>query len=102
MDAAFNSANLLNINTLILYGENDEIIPKKPTYDFLQRFLSSGSENKTVAFYQQGYHMLLHDLQATIAWEDILAWINLGAQKLPSGADHRAKEVLTSAADNLL
>ncbi|WP_411727087.1 lysophospholipase [Methyloglobulus sp.] len=94
MDAAFDSADQLRANTLILYGENDEIIPKKPTYDFLQRFLSSDRERKTVAFYPQGYHMLLRDLQAPIAWEDIAAWINLGTDKLPSGADRRANEVL--------
>jgi acylglycerol lipase len=95
MDVAFNSANQLGGNTLILYGENDEIIPKKPTYDFLQRFLSSQGERKTVAFYQQGYHMLLRDLQAHIPWEDILVWINLDSNQLPSGADRRAREVLT-------
>ena len=94
MDAAFDSADQLRANTLILYGENDEIIPKKPTYDFLRRFLSSDRERKTVAFYPQGYHMLLRDLQASIAWEDIAAWINLGTDKLPSGADRRANEVL--------
>jgi acylglycerol lipase len=102
MDAAFNSANQLGDNTLILYGENDEIIPKKPTYDFLQRFLSGQRERKTVALYQQGYHMLLRDLQAAIALEDILAWINLDAKKLPSGADHRAKEVLTALPNKFL
>jgi acylglycerol lipase len=94
MDAAFNSANQLDGNTLILYGENDEIIPKKPTYDFLKRFLSNDVEKKTVAFYQHGYHMLLRDLQASIPWGDILAWINMDANQLPSGADHRAREVL--------
>ena len=94
MDAAFNSADHLRANTLMLYGENDEIIPKKPTYDFLQRFLSSDGEKKTVGFYQQGYHMLLRDLQAAIPWKDIVAWINQRADKLPSGADHRAIKVL--------
>ena len=94
MDAAFNGANQLVGNTLILYGENDEIIPKKPTHDFLQRFLSNDVGGKTVAFYQQGYHMLLRDLQAHIPWKDILAWINQDANQLPSGADRRAREVL--------
>ena len=42
MDEAFESATLLNGNTLMLYGEKDEIIPKKPTYAFLQRFLATG------------------------------------------------------------
>lgn len=94
MDAAFNGANQLSGNTLILYGENDEIIPKKPTYDFLKRFLSNDGDRKTVAFYQQGYHMLLRDLQAHIPWADILAWITPNSTKLPSGADHRARAVL--------
>ncbi len=94
MDAAFNNADQLVGNTLVLYGENDEIIPKKPTYDFLQRFLGQGEESKTVAFYQQGYHMLLRDLQAHILWQDILVWINQDTKQLPSGADRRAREVL--------
>lgn len=94
MDAAFSNAEQLRINTFILYGENDEIIPKKSTYDFLQRFLNHDREKKTVGFYPKGYHMLLRDLQASIAWDDIVAWINLNVNKLPSGADHRASEVL--------
>ncbi|MDD2660636.1 MAG: lysophospholipase [Methylococcales bacterium] len=94
MDEAFNSAPLLHANTLMLYGEKDEIIPKKPTYAFLQKFLATDTTDKTVAFYQQGYHMLLRDLQAPTAWKDIAEWINNKPEKLPSGADNRAKEVL--------
>jgi acylglycerol lipase len=94
MDTAFKNASQLQGNTFILYGENDEIIPKEPTYDFLQRFLKVDGERKTVAFYKQGYHMLLRDLQAAIPWEDILAWINSNSSALPSDADRRAKEVL--------
>ncbi len=94
MDEAFNSAPLLHANTLMLYGEKDEIIPKKPTYAFLQKFLATDATDKTVAFYQQGYHMLLRDLQAPTAWKDIAEWINNKPEKLPSGADNRAKEVL--------
>jgi len=94
MDAAFNSATLLRGNTLMLYGEKDEIIPKKPTYAFLQKFLATDAAEKTVAFYQQGYHMLLRDLQAPTTWQDIAAWINNKPEKLPSGADNRARQVL--------
>ncbi len=94
MDAAFNSASELNTNTLILYGDNDELIPRKPTYDFLQRFLKSAAKNKTVAFYEQGYHMLLRDLQAAVTWKDITAWIVSEAALLPSGADQRADKIL--------
>ncbi len=96
MDAAFNSATSLRGNTLMLYGEKDEIIPKAPTYAFLHQFLAVDSGKKTVAIYQDGYHMLLRDLQAPTAWRDIVAWINAGSDKLPSGADDRARQLLSS------
>ena len=96
MDAAFNSAASLRGNTLMLYGEKDEIIPKEPTYAFLQQFLQADATKKTVAIYQHGYHMLLRDLQAPTAWKDIAAWINASPDKLPSGADNRARQLLSS------
>jgi acylglycerol lipase len=95
MDTAFNDASLLHGNILVLYGEKDEIIPKKPTYAFLKKFLAMDVTEKTVAFYQQGYHMLLRDLQAPTALKDIVAWIDNSLEKLPSGADIRAQNVLT-------
>jgi alpha-beta hydrolase superfamily lysophospholipase len=100
MDAAYDSANNLDVKALILYGENDELIPKKATYDFLERFLSKSGPNKTVAFYREGYHMLLRDVQAVIAWKDIEAWIKLQNNALPSGADRRAHEVLQEKSKN--
>jgi alpha-beta hydrolase superfamily lysophospholipase len=99
MDAAFYSADQLQGKTLLLYGEKDEVIPKKPTYEFLQRFLAKGEEKssrKTVGFYSKGYHMLLRDLQAEIPYQDILSWIRENSNDLPSGADRRAKELLAS------
>lgn len=101
MDAAFSSATSLHGNTLMLYGEKDEIIPKAPTYAFLQQFLQADAAKKTVAIYQDGYHMLLRDLQASTAWKDIVAWINTSADKLPSGADNRARQLLNSRAEDL-
>jgi alpha-beta hydrolase superfamily lysophospholipase len=98
MDSAYASAALLQGNTLVLYGDKDEIIPKKSTYDFLHKFLATNPANKKVAFYQQGYHMLLRDLQATIPWQDIAAWINSSARQLPSGADNHAQQVLVQLA----
>ncbi len=95
MDAAFNSAASLHGNTLMLYGEKDEIIPKEPTYAFLQQFLQADTAKKTVAIYSHGYHMLLRDLEAPTAWKDIVAWINASPSKLPSGADNRARELLS-------
>lgn len=94
MDAAYASAPLLNGNSLLLYGERDDIIPKPPTYAFLQRFLAQQRSQKTVAFYQHGYHLLLRDLQAKSVWQDIVAWIRQPTNALPSGAGLRAGQVL--------
>lgn len=95
MDEAFNSASSLSGNTLLLYGEKDEIIPKEPTYLFVKQWLATDKAKKTVAIYPNGYHMLLRDLHALTAWQDIVAWIN-GQNKLPSGADVRAQALLTT------
>lgn len=47
MDNAFNSAAWLHVNTLMLYGEKDEIIPKEPTYAFVQQLLATdGGKNR--------------------------------------------------------
>lgn len=94
MDAAYNSVGQLRGNVLMLYGEKDEIIPKEPTYTFLQHLLAADTVEKTVAIYPQGYHMLLRDLQAPTTWKDIAAWIGASG-KLPSGADSRARQLLS-------
>lgn len=96
MDAAFNNARALHKNTLILYGEKDDIIPKEPTYTFLNTLLATDSSNKTVAIYPQGYHMLLRDLHAVTTWKDIATWITHSSDKLPSGADDYAKHILAT------
>lgn len=97
MDAAFNGAESLSANTLMLYGEKDEIIPKEPTYRFLRQFLATSPSEKTVAFYRQGYHMLLRDLNGATTWEDIAAWIDSSSGNLPSKADIRARQLLESS-----
>lgn len=94
MDSAFDSATSLRGNSLIMYGEKDEIIPKEPTYAFLKQVLETDAMAKTVAIYPQGYHMLLRDLQAPTTWKDIVAWINANSGELPSGADNRARQLL--------
>jgi len=95
MDAAYEKASSLHGNTLMLYGEKDDIIPKQPTYQFLQQFLATDKANKTVAIYPNGHHLLLRDLKAETTWQDIATWIAHQSDKLPSGADKHANEILT-------
>jgi len=94
MDMALVSAERITSPTLLLYGEKDEIIPQQPTYQFLNDLTNTANNNHTIAFYKNGYHMLLRDLQAPILWADIKSWIFSFATPLPSGADKRAKELV--------
>ena len=96
MDAAAAKATAIDGRVLLIYGEKDQIIPKQPTYQFIQQFLSTKADKKTVALYENGYHMLLRDLQAVHYWQDIAAWIKTPSSPLPSGADKHAKQVLIS------
>lgn len=87
MDMAMSKAKTLNVKTLILYGKKDEIIPTEPTYQFISDFLQHGVEQKTIACYSNGYHLLLHDLQAALVWQDLQSWMRAEKKSLPSGAD---------------
>jgi len=94
MDYAFSSANILSSNTLLLYGEKDEIIPRQATYRFLKSLTVKKPHNHVIAYYENGYHMLLRDLQAPVLWNDINAWMNSFSAPFPSGADKRGLEWL--------
>jgi len=38
------------------------------------------------AYYADGYHMLMNDLQAEKVWADVLAFVRSPGNQLPSGA----------------
>lgn len=74
MDEALAVSAHLPENTLVLYGEKDEVIPALPTCEMLHNvnFTENGVSFK---LYPEGYHMLSRDLQAERVFEDILAWM---------------------------
>ena len=76
MDKAFDSAELFNTTTLILYGEKDEIIPWKPVSNFYQRLPLRSRDQQRMILYENGYHMLLRDLQSAKVLAEIARWIN--------------------------
>ena len=67
---------------LYVYGENDEIIPDRPSRQAAAQ-LKPGDRT---AFYAEGWHLLTRDRQRRVVIEDILAWIENPAAPLPSGA----------------
>lgn len=92
MDAAYASAPALRGPALILYGEHDEVVPARPTYDVMAALRDK--PGITLAIYPKAYHMMLRDLDANTVLADIVAWIGNRATPLPSGADRHAVEVL--------
>jgi alpha-beta hydrolase superfamily lysophospholipase len=85
MDSALESARRFDARALFLYGANDEIVPPDATLQMFGHLPDDGAH--TIAVYDEGYHMLLRDLQAATVWRDVLAWIDDPATTLPSGAD---------------
>lgn len=71
MERAYRNASKLNVPILLLYGRHDEIIPAEPIHKVAERL---NGASRTI-IYENGYHMLLRDLQAEVVWRDILEWI---------------------------
>ncbi len=87
MDQALAAAPRLDGRTLMLYGAKDEIIPPDATLELLARLPEVAAGTRTVAIYEDGYHMLLRDLRGEVAWRDMIAWMRNPGEALPSGAD---------------
>lgn len=68
---------------LFLYGANDQVIPKEP----VEMAIGNIRAPFKMAYYPEGYHMLLRDLKAEVVLDDIIAWIQNPKDQLPSGYD---------------
>jgi alpha-beta hydrolase superfamily lysophospholipase len=82
MDLAGADAKRIRLPTLVLFGAHEEILPEPAVTAFLANLPSS---NVRVAFYPNGYHMLLRDIDGPIVWRDVLTWIFDRKAALPSG-----------------
>jgi alpha-beta hydrolase superfamily lysophospholipase len=94
MDQAMAAAPGLSGRTLVLYGARDQLIPEAPIREMLATMPADSGRNRTVAYYDNGYHMLLRDLQAETVWRDIVAWITDPKAGLPSGADAAGRRII--------
>ncbi|MFO1154473.1 MAG: alpha/beta hydrolase [Rhodospirillales bacterium] len=92
MDRAMAASSRLHGRILILYGENDQLIPPGVIAEMLTRLPGDTSDDRRFGLYAAGYHMLLHDLQREVVWNDIGTWITDPTAPLPSLADAYASE----------
>lgn len=82
MENGHKAASRLPENTLMLYGAKDDIIPES----FMRRTAPTLSPNVRTAYYAEGYHMLMRDLQRDTVLEDQLAFMKDPKAALPSNA----------------
>ncbi|HEX9769398.1 MAG TPA: alpha/beta hydrolase [Kiloniellales bacterium] len=98
MDRALASAGRITMPLLMLYGERDEVIPKEPTLLAWNDLPAKVNGQQRLALYEDGWHMLLRDLEADVVLDDVSAWIADPRAPLPSGADRRARAMLDEVA----
>ncbi len=92
MDAALNSARFLDVPMLVMYGGKDEIVPQEAIRRFVESLPPECRRRAGLAWYEDGYHMLLRDLEGPLVVADVASWVQHPAAPLPSGADRGAAQ----------
>jgi len=87
MEDALKAAPDLDVPTLLLYGEKDEVIPKDPTAQFVKNLPKTAH----IALYPEGWHWLARDHNGPAVWKDIKSWMTDQSKPLPSEADVDAR-----------
>lgn len=87
MESALLSGQQLTLPALILYGEQDDIIPPNSMCNMMTRLPGPPSGHWRLVLYPDGYHMLTRDLQAAVVLQDMASWIQNQTAPLPSALE---------------
>jgi alpha-beta hydrolase superfamily lysophospholipase len=90
MDQGLAAAPKVTQPLLVLYGAKDQVIPKTPVADLMARLPRTADGTQRLAYYANGWHLILRDLDASLVDADIVAWIDDHHAKFASGADEAA------------
>jgi acylglycerol lipase len=90
MDVALGAAPRFDAPLLLMYGAHDEIIPRPAIWRFAETLPPAPRFPRRLAWYRNGWHMLLRDREGPWLWADVESWIGDQAAPLPSGADRGA------------
>lgn len=85
MDKAYAAVPLLTLPAFILYGQHDQIIPKQPICDMIEKLPTGEGHRWRMAYYPDGYHMLTRDIHRQVVLRDIATWLINQHEALPSG-----------------
>jgi acylglycerol lipase len=94
MDAALACAPRLQAPLLLMYGATDEIIPKRAMRRFVRALPLDPRDQRNLAYYEHGYHMLLRDLDGPVVIADVAGWVLAPGAPLLSGADAGGAEAV--------
>ena len=94
MTAAYAAAPQLKEPMLLLYGAHDEVVPSGPMKKFIARLPPVPDGKRVLAYYPDGYHMLMRDLDGATVDHDVASWILSPKAPLPSRADRQAQAAL--------
>ena len=85
MDDARASAARVREPYMMMYGLADRIVPQAPVKAAIE-IMPPRADSK-LAFYKNGYHLLMRDKAGPAVTADVVVWISDHEAKLPSGAD---------------
>ncbi|NIY75177.1 alpha/beta hydrolase [Thalassospira sp. HF15] len=77
MDMARKRASDISVPTLLLSGEQDQVIPPDAVEALDNELSSLGLPAYQRCLYDAGYHMLLRDLNGPVVIEDIRRWVTV-------------------------
>jgi alpha-beta hydrolase superfamily lysophospholipase len=90
MDEAVAAAPRLDLPLLVLVGARDALVPGGAMARMIASLPETGREQRRIAVYETGWHLLLRDLDAARVRADVAHWVRAGrggGEGLPSGAD---------------
>lgn len=82
MGRAYDASDEIGGRILFLYGEKDEIIPRKAMRKTARRLCGEVE----ITSYRDGWHLLFRDLQAANVWRDVAAWARAAAAENQNAA----------------
>jgi alpha-beta hydrolase superfamily lysophospholipase len=85
MDAARAAAANVHVPYIMLHGLGDRIVPQEPVKAAIE--IMPRRPDSKLAFYKEGYHLLLRDKEGKTVAVDVATWVFNHEAALPSGAE---------------
>jgi acylglycerol lipase len=92
MEAARAAAPNVRRPILLLYGQEDRVMPAHVTHELVAQL--PDRPKPRLALYENGHHLLFRDRQGDVVARDVAAWIADRRAPLPSGAERTEQAFL--------